>query len=37
MKIQKKEIKNPVKFLTSQIKNETDAIKLVRKSRKDFN
>ena len=32
----KEDIKDPVKFLTSQIKLNIDAIKLVRESRGDF-
>ncbi len=31
-----KKIKNPVSFLTSQIKLDLDAVKLVREARKDF-
>ncbi|MBI2148386.1 type II toxin-antitoxin system PrlF family antitoxin [Candidatus Woesearchaeota archaeon] len=32
----KKKIKDPVKFLTSQIKIDLDAVKLVKESREDF-
>ena len=32
----KKRIKNPVKFLTSQIKLDADAVKLVKEAREDF-
>tara|TARA_Y100000310_G_scaffold323165_1_gene383169 strand:- start:7006 stop:7236 length:231 start_codon:yes stop_codon:yes gene_type:complete len=32
----KKRIKDPVKFLTSQIKTNIDAVKLVKDSREDF-
>lgn len=31
-----RKIKNPVKFLTSQIKLDIDAVKLVREAREDF-
>jgi bifunctional DNA-binding transcriptional regulator/antitoxin component of YhaV-PrlF toxin-antitoxin module len=31
-----KKIRNPVRFLTSQIKLELDAVKLVREAREDF-
>lgn len=31
-----RKIKNPTKFLTSQIKINVDAVKLVRESREDF-
>ncbi len=31
-----RKIKNPVKFLTSQIRLNIDAVKLVRESREDF-
>lgn len=32
----KRKIKNPVKFLTSQIKTNLDAVKLVREARDEF-
>ena len=32
----KKKIENPTKFLTSQIKIDIDAVKLVRAAREDF-
>ena len=32
----RKKIKNPTKFLTSQIKLDIDAVKLVRKVREEF-
>jgi len=31
-----RKVKNPVKFLTSQIKLNLDAVKLVKESREDF-
>ena len=32
----KEDVKDPVKFLTSQIKLDIDAVKLVREAREDF-